>query len=70
MTANVGTIDRILRFVIGIVLIALPLTTNLALFAQPFVYYGAIGVGMVMLLVSALRLCPLYAIFGIKTCRT
>lgn len=70
MTANIGNIDRILRFILGIVLIALPFTTNFALFAQPLFFFGAIGVGVVMLLVSAMRICPFYSIFGIKTCRT
>ncbi|AEV36599.1 hypothetical protein PSE_2089 [Pseudovibrio sp. FO-BEG1] len=69
MTANVGTIDRILRFIIGVVLIALPLSTTISLFAQPLFFYGAIIVGIVMLLVSVVRICPLYSIFGIKTCR-
>ncbi|WP_109314882.1 YgaP family membrane protein [Pseudovibrio ascidiaceicola] len=69
MMANVGTIDRILRFIIGVVLIVLPLSTNISLFAQPLFFYGAIIVGIVMLLVSAVRICPLYSIFGIKTCR-
>ncbi|WP_244276652.1 YgaP family membrane protein [Pseudovibrio sp. WM33] len=36
---------------------------------QPLFFYGAIIVGIVMLLVSAVRICPLYSIFGIKTCR-
>ncbi len=69
MTANVGTIDRILRFILGVVLLALPFATDIALFAQPLYFYGAICVGVVMLLVSVVRICPLYSIFGIKTCR-
>lgn len=70
MTANVGTIDRIVRFMLGIVLVILPFLSGIALFEQPLYRYGAIGVGVVMLLVSAIRFCPLYSIFGIKTCRT
>ncbi|SDR47145.1 DUF2892 domain-containing protein [Pseudovibrio sp. Tun.PSC04-5.I4] len=70
MTANVGNIDRIFRFILGIVLIALPFATSFALFAQPLFFFGSIGVGAVMLLVSVMRVCPLYSIFGIKTCRT
>ncbi|GHB40806.1 hypothetical protein GCM10007094_32790 [Pseudovibrio japonicus] len=69
MTANVGTLDRILRFVIGAALIALPLATNIPLFAQPLFFYGALLVGAAMLLVSVTRTCPFYSIFGIKTCR-
>ena len=70
MTANVGTLDRIIRFVLGIVLVTLPFLSGLALFEQPLYRYGAIVIGVVMLLVSAIRFCPLYTILGIKTCRT
>ncbi len=58
MTANIGTLDRILRFVIGAVL-----------FAQPLFFYGALLIGTAMLQVSVTRTCPFYSIFGIKTCR-
>ena len=59
MTQNVGGIDRILRIVIGLVLIALTVT-------------GTIGVwgwlGVVLLATGALGWCPPYAIFGFNTC--
>ena len=31
--------------------------------------YGAAVVGVVMLVVAATRVCPIYSIFGFKTCR-
>ena len=59
MKTNVGGIDRILRIVAGLVLIALTLT-------------GAIGVwgwiGIVPLLTGALSTCPLYTVLGFSTC--
>jgi O-antigen ligase len=59
MKTNVGGIDRILRIVIGLVLIALTVT-------------GTIGVwgwlGVVPLATGALGWCPPYAIFGWNTC--
>jgi Protein of unknown function (DUF2892) len=57
--SNVGGIDRALRVVIGIALIALTLT-------------GTIGVwgwiGIVPLLTAAFGTCPLYSLLGMNTC--
>ena len=59
MTSNVGGIDRILRIVLGLVLIGLTVT-------------GTIGVwgwlGVVPLATGAIGWCPPYAIFGFSTC--
>jgi len=59
MKANVGTIDRTLRIVGGIALIALAATGTV----------GAWGyIGIVPLLTGAFRFCPVYAPLGINTC--
>lgn len=61
MTSNVGGIDRVLRIVVGLVLIGLTLA-------------GTIGVwgwlGLVPLATGAIGWCPPYAIFGWNTCST
>jgi hypothetical protein len=57
---NVGGIDRVLRVVIGAVLIAL-------VFVGPKTPWGWIGV--VPLLLALVGFCPLYSLFGIKTCK-
>ena len=67
MTTNVGTADRIVRALIGLVLIALPFATSLTA-ESPLLTYGAIAVGVVMLLVALTRVCPVYSVFGLKTC--
>ena len=69
MTTNVGTIDRILRAALGVVLLHLAFFSGLPLFAAPLFKYGAAVIGVVMLATSTLKLCPLYSIFGIKTCK-
>ncbi|EAP79768.1 MULTISPECIES: DUF2892 domain-containing protein [Alphaproteobacteria] len=69
MTTNVGTIDRILRAALGVVLLYLAFFSGLPLFAAPLFKYGAAVIGVVMLATSTLKLCPLYSIFGIKTCK-
>lgn len=70
MTTNVGTIDRILRAALGAVLLYLAFASGLPAFDGALMKYGAAIVGLVMLGTSAMRMCPLYSIFGIKTCRS
>ncbi|WP_404381833.1 DUF2892 domain-containing protein [Caenispirillum salinarum] len=61
MTKNMGTIDRGLRAVLGIVLIALAATGTVG-------WWGYIGV--VPLLTAFVGICPAYLPFGIKTCKS
>lgn len=57
MTKNVGGIDRALRIIVGV-----------ALLAWGFVEQNWLGaIGLVPLLTGALGWCPAYAPFGIKT---
>lgn len=69
MTINVGTIDRILRAVLGVGLLYLAFLSGLPAFESAILKYGTAIVGVVMLIVAATRVCPIYAIFGFKTCR-
>jgi len=59
MKANVGGIDRILRVIVGVVLIALAATGTIGV-------WGWIGV--VPLLTELVRWCPLYPLFGFSSC--
>jgi hypothetical protein len=59
MTSNVGGIDRIVRIILGLVLIGLAATGTVG-------WWGWLGV--VPLLTGAIGWCPPYAIFGINTC--
>jgi len=68
MTANVGTIDRIARALLGAVLLYLAFASGLPLFDGALFKYGAAIVGLVMIVVAATRVCPIYSIFGIKAC--
>ena len=67
MTFNVGVIDRLVRFVVGIVLILLPGFSGLSLFANPAWFWAAIIVGAVLVLTALFRFCPLYRLLGIST---
>lgn len=68
MPCNVGTTDRAVRLVLGLVLLALPLLTGFAA-GTPWLWWGALVIGLVMLATAATRVCPLYALLGVRTCR-
>lgn len=69
MAVNVGKTDRLLRLVAGVVLIGAPLIGGMGLFGMTWLNYVMIVAGIVMLATSAMRFCPLYTIFGIRTCK-
>jgi hypothetical protein len=69
MKTNVGTFDRILRAALGAVLLYLAFANGIQLFASPLFKYGAAIVGIVMLATSTLKMCPIYSILGLKTCK-
>jgi hypothetical protein len=61
MSKNIGNIDRILRIVAGVILIAL-------VFVGPQTPWGWIG--LVPLVTAFISWCPVYSVIGVKTCKT
>lgn len=59
MGKNIGTVDRVLRIVAGIVLIAL-------VFVGPQTPWGWIGV--IPLVTALVGWCPAYRLLGVRTC--
>jgi hypothetical protein len=59
MSANVGGVDRILRVLAGLALLALTLTGQIGV-------WGWIGV--VPLATGLFKFCPLYRVLGLNTC--
>ena len=59
MKSNVGGIDRILRIVLGLVLIGLAATGTVGLWGY---------IGAVPLATGVIGWCPPYALFGWSTC--
>lgn len=59
MPQNEGSIDRILRIVVGLALIAL-------VFVGPQTLWGLVGI--VPLATGLIGWCPLYTLLGIRTC--
>ena len=64
MSANVGSIDRILRVIIGRVMIAYAIPIGFS--STGWNWVGWIGV--IPLATAAFGFCPLYTIFGMNTC--
>ena len=60
MKVNVGGVDRILRIIVGLVLIGLTLTGTIGV-------WGWIGV--VFLATGIFSFCDAYGLMGIKTCK-
>lgn len=61
MSLNVGGVDRALRAVVGLILIAL-------VFVGPQTPWGWIG--LIPLLTAMAGFCPAYTLLGIRTCST
>ncbi|GAA0808491.1 MULTISPECIES: YgaP family membrane protein [Psychrobacter] len=59
MKINIGSTERLLRIIVGVVIIALG------------IYYGSWWgvIGLVPLLTGLSRFCPLYSMLGMNTCK-
>lgn len=60
---NVGTIDRMIRAILGVVILSLVFILD-----GTARWWGLVG--LVPLLTAVIGYCPLYAVLGISTCRT
>lgn len=60
MQRNVGNTDKLLRIIVGVVLLALGLTGVIG-------WWGVIGI--VPLATGLLNWCPAYTLLGIRTCK-
>lgn len=65
MNTNEGTVDRLIRIAVGLVLAILMLTGVVSgLLGWVFLVLGG-----VLAVTGAVGFCPLYALFGVRTCR-
>lgn len=64
MQVNVGGIDRIIRIVVGLVLIAYAIPIGFS--STGWNWVGWIGV--IPLLTAVFGYCPAYQLFGVSTC--
>lgn len=64
MTTNVGNVDKILRIIVGLVLIAYAIPLGF-----PKTNWNWVGwIGVVPIITALIGNCPLYSILGISTC--
>lgn len=61
MKINIGSVDRVLRIVAGLALIALTASGTIGIWGW---------IGIVPLLTGIFKFCPAYAVFGMSTCPT
>ncbi len=66
---NVGTVDRAIRGLVGVVALVLAFTM-LNVMEGAIGGIVAAGVGAIMLLTAAIGMCPLYLPIGLSTCKT
>jgi hypothetical protein len=66
MKKNMGSIDKVIRLLLAVVFILLfVFNTVTGIFG-----YVLLALAAIFILTSLVSFCPLYAIFGIKTCKT
>jgi hypothetical protein len=63
MTRNMGTVDRAIRLIIGVLILGLYGAVD-----PPWKYFTLIG--LIPVGTALTGNCPLYTLFGISTCRT
>lgn len=61
MTRNEGALDRVLRIVAGLAIVSL-------VFVGPQTPWAWLG--LVPLITGIVGFCPVYSLFGIRTCRS
>jgi hypothetical protein len=60
MIPNIGTTERIIRVIAGLILLSL-------VFIGPRTWWGLIG--LILIGTAAVSYCPIWQVFGLNTCR-
>ena len=60
LSRNMGSTDKILRLAVGVLLIVLALTGTIGLWGW---------LGLILVGTAFLNFCPIYRVFGLKTCQ-
>ncbi|MEE9433313.1 MAG: DUF2892 domain-containing protein [Sphingorhabdus sp.] len=66
MSRNLGNLDRMIRLVIGVLALVYAFFSGLEAGSMMQIITAAVGV--IMIGTSAMKFCPLYRIFGLRTC--
>lgn len=65
MQRNMGSVDRGIRAVVGIVLLLVFFVVQPA---NAILYWGALVLGIMLLATAAIGWCPPYSLLGVNTC--
>jgi hypothetical protein len=65
MKKNLGSTDKVIRYILAIVFILVALLSNIAIVSRIVLFSAS----AVLIGTSLLSFCPLYAIVGLKTCK-
>ena len=68
MTLTMGSIDRIIRGIVGVVLLLLPFISGFGA-GSALLTWGAVVIGAILALTAVFGFCPLYRLVGMNTCR-
>ncbi|WP_342777057.1 DUF2892 domain-containing protein [Thalassobius vesicularis] len=69
MTCNVGNLDRLVRLVAGVGIFLMPFVAGWDIWNVDAAKYAVAAIGGAIALTSAFRICPLYRVLGLNTCR-
>ena len=67
--SNVGSVDRIIRLVVGALLVAAPFLTGWPVWTSAAAFWASIAVGIVLIATSVFSFCPIYAALGLSSKR-
>lgn len=67
MTTNMGRLDRVLRLVAAAVLAFIAFSTGIA--AAGVLHWVLLAVAAIFVVTALIGTCPLYSVFGLRTCR-
>ncbi len=65
MKRNLGSTDKVIRYILAIVAILIALLSNVSGLTQAIL----IAFAVILIGTSLVSFCPLYAIVGLKTCK-
>lgn len=68
--ANVGSADRIIRLIVGAVLVLLPYVVSGGILDAGWMRWVVQIVGLILVLTALVRFCPAYKMLGMNTCKS
>ena len=67
MKTNIGTIDRVIRLIAGVVLITMALVSGFTVFDINVIRIVFVVIGAVLIVTALANFCPLYRLLGFRT---